>query len=120
MQSVLIPGLLVILPALAEELRAADVPKACGTICGPIVELSNICDIDPNEADEGSNERKKLRLRGTEENEDGEEAIEAECICKNTSFDVANVMALCASCISQSGGTTEGIVAILRYLRLAL
>lgn len=118
MHSILIPGLLVILPALAEELRAADVPKACETICGPIVELSNICDIDPNEADEGSDERKKLRLRGTEELEDGEEAIEADCICKNTSFDVANIMALCASCISQNGGTTEGIAPVLCSLRL--
>ncbi|KAG9252437.1 uncharacterized protein F5Z01DRAFT_751933 [Emericellopsis atlantica] len=107
MHSVLIPGLLVILPALAEELRAADVPKACETICGPIVELTNTCDIDPSEANDGNDERKKLRLRGTEEDEDGDEAIEAECICKNTSFDVANIMALCASCIAQNGGTTE-------------
>ena len=32
--------------SLAEELTTNDVPLACANICGPIVELSALCDID--------------------------------------------------------------------------
>ncbi|KAL6404525.1 hypothetical protein AUP68_13918 [Ilyonectria robusta] len=98
--------LAAVIPAtLGEELRADDVPSACETICQPIVELTNTCDIDPNETDNDNDKRKKLRLRGRGESE---EAIEANCICTNKSFDVAAVMALCASCMAQNSQTTEG------------
>ncbi|KAH6974750.1 hypothetical protein EDB80DRAFT_757810 [Ilyonectria destructans] len=99
-------GLAAVIPAvLAEELRADDVPSACTTICQPIVDLTNTCDIDPNEADNDNDKRRKLRLRESDESD--EEAIEANCICTNTSFDVAVVMALCASCMSQNSQSTE-------------
>ncbi|KAH6697508.1 hypothetical protein F5X68DRAFT_226878 [Plectosphaerella plurivora] len=97
-------GLAAILPVLAEELNAADVPAACGTICGPIVTLTNTCDIDPNEKSSDNDKRRSIRMRATE---DAEEATEANCICTNKSFDVAGVMALCASCIAQNMGKTE-------------
>ncbi|KAL6409065.1 hypothetical protein AUP68_05434 [Ilyonectria robusta] len=101
-------GLTAVIPtAWAEELRADDVPSACTTICQPIVDLTNTCDIDPNETDK----RRKLRLRKSDES--GEEAIEANCICTNTSFDVAAVMALCASCMSQNSQSTEDVDKIM-------
>lgn len=104
--TILLATLAAVIPAaLAEELRAADVPSACTTICQPIVDLTNTCDIDPNEADTDNDKRRKLRLRETEESD---EAIEANCICTNKSFDVAGVMGLCASCISQNGNTSDG------------
>lgn len=105
--TLLLACLTAVIPAiLAEELRAADVPSACTTICQPIVELTNTCDVDPNEADTDNDKRRKLRLRETE---DADEAIEANCICTNESFNVAGVMALCGSCIAQNGNSTDGI-----------
>jgi hypothetical protein len=105
--AILLTALAVAIPsALAEELRADDVPSACTTICQPIVDLTNTCDIDPNEGDADDDDQgKKLRLR---QSEDDEEAVEASCICKNKSFDVAAVMALCASCMAQNSQDTEG------------
>lgn len=99
-------ALAVVVPAvLAEELRAGDVPSACTAICQPIISLTNTCDIDSNEKD--GNKRKRQILYPRAEG-DSDEAIEAECICKNKSFDVANIMALCASCITQNGHKKKG------------
>lgn len=104
--TILLTSLAAVIPAtLSEELRAADVPSACTAICQPIVDLTNTCDIDPNEMDMDNDNRRRLRLRQTGESD---EAIEANCICTNKSFDVAGVMGLCASCISQNGNTSDG------------
>lgn len=43
--------------SLAEELTTNDVPLACANICGPIVELSALCDID------GSTRQLELKKR---------------------------------------------------------
>jgi cobalamin biosynthesis Mg chelatase CobN len=103
---IILPILAAVIPAaLAEELRAGDVPVACTTICKPIVDLTNTCDIDPNEINTDDDKKRKLRLRDTEE---PDEAIEANCICTNKSFDVARVMGLCASCIAQNGDPING------------
>jgi len=98
--------------ASSEELKASDVPQACTTICGPIVTLTNTCDIDPNM---NSTRRRGMLLRRDAEGdtngveEDGpDEAIEAQCICKNTSFNVGRVVALCVACLVQNKGKTEG------------
>jgi hypothetical protein len=105
--TIFLAGLAAVIPAtLAEELRADDVPSACKTICQPIVDLTNTCDIDPKEADKDNDKRIKLRLR---ERNEAEESIEANCICTNKSFNVAAVMALCASCMVQNSQDTEGI-----------
>ncbi|KAH7230637.1 uncharacterized protein BKA55DRAFT_525672 [Fusarium redolens] len=105
--TVFLAGLAAVIPVtLAEELRADDVPSACKTICQPIVDLTNTCDIDPKEADKDNEKRTKLRLR---ERSEAEEGIEANCICTNKSFDVAAVMALCASCMVQNNQETEVI-----------
>lgn len=106
LSAIFITGLAAILPAFAEELRAADVPAACESICESIVKLTGICDVDPNEGDADNDKRRGLRFREVEE---ADEVIEANCICTNKSFDVASVMALCASCIAQNGTTTEGM-----------
>ncbi|KAJ3455217.1 hypothetical protein MRS44_013817 [Fusarium solani] len=105
--TIFLAGLAAIIPAaLAEELRADDVPSACKAICQPIVDLTNTCDVDPNEADKDNDKRRKLRLR---ESNEADEAIEANCICTNKSFDVAAVMALCASCMAQNSQNTEDV-----------
>ncbi|KAF2193595.1 hypothetical protein K469DRAFT_541092, partial [Zopfia rhizophila CBS 207.26] len=83
--------------SIAEELNAADVPSACTTICKPIVQLTNACDVDPGKVNDDDND-------GPE----SDEAIEAQCICSNKSFNVGSIAALCASCIQQNGnGTAE-------------
>lgn len=92
-------------PAEYQSIYRADTPDISFQICQPIVTLTNTCDVDPNETDTDNDKRKKLRLRASEE---ADESIEANCICTNKSFDVAGVMALCASCISQNGKTTDG------------
>ncbi|KAI9155616.1 Protein CAP22 [Paramyrothecium foliicola] len=108
---IFIAALGAIAPVVAEELNAKDVPAACATICEPIVQLTNTCDIDPQEADnDGDDKRKRLRLRA----EADEEAVEANCICTNRSFDVANVMALCASCITQNGKASDDMDTMMR------
>ncbi|EXA31376.1 hypothetical protein FOVG_17348 [Fusarium oxysporum f. sp. pisi HDV247] len=109
--TVFLAGLAAVIPVtLAEELRADDVPSACKTICQPIVDLTNTCDIDPKEADKDNEKRTKLRLR---ERSEAEEGIEANCICTNKSFDVAAVMALCASCMVQNNQETEDVDKIM-------
>ncbi|KAH7381876.1 hypothetical protein BKA64DRAFT_684455 [Cadophora sp. MPI-SDFR-AT-0126] len=80
----------------SEELDSNDVPTACTTICKPIVELTSICDVD-NDTDKT----------------ESDDAIEATCICSNTSFNVGSIAALCASCISQNGATTNDMTQIL-------
>ncbi|KAL4728178.1 hypothetical protein ACLX1H_004915 [Fusarium chlamydosporum] len=91
--------------SMAEELDAKDVPASCKTICQPIVDLSNTCDIDPKE--NKTKDRRGdflLAIRSK-----AEEAVEANCICTNKSFDVATVMALCASCMAQNSSDAEDV-----------
>jgi hypothetical protein len=103
--TIVLVGLAAVIPAtLAEELRADDVLSACTTICQPIVDLTTTCDIDPEEADT-DNDKRRLRLR---QRDGADEAIEAECICTNKSFDVEGVMALCVSCKAQNSDDIEG------------
>ncbi|KAJ4244356.1 hypothetical protein NW762_014483 [Fusarium torreyae] len=90
--------------SIAEELSTDDVPTACKTICQPIVNLTNACDIDPKGPEKPSDERRDLVML---DHEDDDEPIEAACICTNKSFDVAGVMGLCASCISQNSKDTQ-------------
>src|SRR3569833_4344841 len=92
--------------ACSEELSATDVPSACTAICGPMVTLTNTCDINP-----GSVTARMRRRRADNDNQgddESDETIEAQCICRNTSFDVGGVAALCAACISQNGKNTDG------------
>jgi len=45
---------------------------------------------------------------GAKKAQEDEEAVEAQCICLNDSFDVRSVAELCASCIQQSGDNGSG------------
>ncbi|KAF5012797.1 hypothetical protein FDECE_1159 [Fusarium decemcellulare] len=65
-----------------------DIPRACDTICDPIVDLTRACDTD---------------LRGDQDRT--EDRLEAQCVCTNDSFDVGRVAALCADCIRQNRQT---------------
>ncbi|KAH6641866.1 hypothetical protein F5144DRAFT_483873 [Chaetomium tenue] len=103
--------------AHAEELNASDVPNACKVICGPIVTLTGTCDVDP----ETETRRRGLRQRADDDDADDEldEAVEAQCICNNTSFNVRSVAALCAACISQNGKTTDDMDRIMSQCSFA-
>lgn len=104
--AILLAGFAAIIPfSLAEELNADDVPSACKTICQPIVDLSNTCDIDPKENRIRDKRGDFFLVARSKE----EEAIEANCICTNESFDVESVMALCASCMQQNSDDAEGM-----------
>ncbi|RBR21963.1 uncharacterized protein FIESC28_04676 [Fusarium coffeatum] len=109
--AVLLAGFAAILPfSLAEELSADDVPSACKTICQPIVELSNTCDIDPKENKIHDKRGDFFLVARSKE----EEAIEANCICTNKSFDVESVMALCASCMQQNSDDAEDVEKMMK------
>ncbi|KAH7364050.1 hypothetical protein BKA65DRAFT_490304 [Rhexocercosporidium sp. MPI-PUGE-AT-0058] len=101
--SLVVFSTIMIGPVLAEELDSKDVPTACTTICKPIVDLTSTCDVD-NDTDKT----------------ESDDAIEATCICSNTSFNVASIAALCASCISQNGATTDGTCLLLFFPRTLL
>lgn len=137
MRSFVVPLLLLvptISPSGAEELEAEDVPAACATICGPVVLLSNACDVDFDDDDDEyelsrraessqqhdpdtptmttyapprstAGHRSSRRRRRSDAAEDQAERF---CMCRNTSFDVAGVTALCASCLAQNQGPSDG------------
>ncbi|KAH7129411.1 hypothetical protein B0J13DRAFT_611186 [Dactylonectria estremocensis] len=69
------------------QLDNDDVPNACKAICKPIVTLTQACEVD---------------LSGSDDTDRNENRLEAQCICTNDSFDVANIAALCADCMRQS------------------
>ncbi|QGI66306.1 hypothetical protein CEK27_010277 [Fusarium fujikuroi] len=103
--AMLLTTLALFLPAaFAEELSADDVPTACKTICQPVVNLTNACDIDPKGPEKHSDRRRDLVIL---DHEDDDEPIEAACICTNKSFDIEGVMGLCASCMAQNSKDTE-------------
>ncbi|KAF5711990.1 hypothetical protein FMUND_8672 [Fusarium mundagurra] len=109
--AILLAALVAFIPtAFAEELSADDVPAACKTICQPIVNLTNACDIDPKGPEKHSDRRRDLVIL---DHEDDDEPIEAACICTNKSFDVEGVMGLCASCMAQNSKDTEDIDKIM-------
>ncbi|CVK91723.1 uncharacterized protein FPRN_09557 [Fusarium proliferatum] len=109
--AILLTTLALFLPAaFAEELSADDVPTACKTICQPVVNLTNACDIDPKGPEKHSDRRRDLIIL---DHEDDDEPIEAACICTNKSFDVEGVMGLCASCMAQNSKDTEDIDKIM-------
>ncbi|GKU02958.1 hypothetical protein FLAG1_06353 [Fusarium langsethiae] len=76
---------LLLLARADVSLDRDDIPRACDTICNPIVDLTRACDTD---------------LRGDRDRE--EDRLEAQCVCTNNSFNVARVAALCADCIHQN------------------
>ncbi|SCO86433.1 uncharacterized protein FRV6_10560 [Fusarium oxysporum] len=109
--TIILAALVAFVPAaFSEELNADDVPTACKTICQPIVNLTNACDIDPKGPEKHSDRRRDLVIL---DHEDDDEPIEAACICTNKSFDVEGVMGLCASCMAQNSKDTEDIDKIM-------
>lgn len=133
MWSLIAPLLLVsaVLPTIAEELDAKDVPAACITICTPVVMLSNACDVELDDAEEAKLEQEELAQQqrhnylGTattyapprttavpphrrKRDDSAKDQAERFCMCRNTSFDVEGVTGLCASCLAQNGGPDAG------------
>ncbi|KAH7122948.1 hypothetical protein EDB81DRAFT_872576 [Dactylonectria macrodidyma] len=69
------------------QLDNDDVPNACKAICKPIVTLTQACEVD---------------LSGSDDTDRNENRLEAQCVCTNDSFDVANIAGLCADCMRQN------------------
>jgi hypothetical protein len=104
---------LLISMSVSEELNAVDVPSACTTICGPIVQLTDTCNIDPGESEDDAEDSDSGN-----DTPETDEVIESQCICTNMSFDVAGIAGLCASCIQQYGnGTVDGEQILISPLR---
>ncbi|KAF2635507.1 hypothetical protein P280DRAFT_473779 [Massarina eburnea CBS 473.64] len=84
-----------------DPLTSSSVPSECQTICDPIVKLTSTCDV--------TSMRREAKLQAREavpeSDMDKENSAESDCICKNTSFDVKSVTALCASCMGQNAGS---------------
>lgn len=68
------------------ELDSDDIPSQCTDICKPIRDLTKACDVDDDLV----------------RNDRTEHLLEAQCICTNNSFDVANIASLCAACMVQN------------------
>jgi len=80
--------------ANSQSLTAVSVPSLCSDICGPIVKLTSICDVNVEVS------------MPTDMNMD-EMKAEMDCICNNKSFDVKSIMGLCASCMEQNAGSSD-------------
>lgn len=63
-----------------------DIPLACQSICRPVRQLGQTCDVDDDFV------RDRL----------AEDYLTLQCYCLNNSFDVRSITALCASCIQQN------------------
>ncbi|KAF2434814.1 hypothetical protein EJ08DRAFT_431443 [Tothia fuscella] len=66
-----------------------DIPEACKTICRPLTQLSQACQVGSTDSKAGAN-----------------------CICKNTSFDVKQLGSLCTICLTQTNALTDNIKSI--------
>lgn len=72
-----------------------EVPPACKDVCRPLVQLSTTCQ-------SGSTDPK----------------AEADCICKNTSFDVKAVGSLCTICVTQNNALTDSMITLPFKIRI--
>jgi hypothetical protein len=89
-------------PALAEiDLDGDEIPTQCNAVCDPLLNLVRQCNVDDD-------------VVGGDQNED---LLERQCVCTNTSFDVANVAALCASCMEQNVREREDLEDINDLMR---
>ncbi|KAI9146834.1 Protein CAP22 [Paramyrothecium foliicola] len=93
---------------LADQLDADDVPSACVDVCRPIVTLTSICEIDAELANADAVGQQKR------DDDDAEDIAERNCVCNNRSFNVADVMGMCASCLSQNGEDTDDVRDLMR------
>lgn len=89
--AVILAGISPILVSADFDIDRDDIPSACSAICRPLIELTQTCDVRDDQID----------------NDRTEDLLEAQCVCTNDSFDVANFTALCASCMDQNISGTE-------------
>lgn len=90
----IIYALMSLAPLMARadlELSIDDISATCQSICRPVRELSQICDVDGD-------------LVGGQPTED---ALTLQCFCLNTSFDVGTITPLCQSCLMQNPVPTD-------------
>ncbi|KAF2708619.1 hypothetical protein K504DRAFT_534223 [Pleomassaria siparia CBS 279.74] len=78
--------------ASSQALTAVSIPSQCMDICAPIRELTGTCDI--NMAMEMTMDMKSTEMKA-----------EMDCICNNKSFNVKDIMGLCASCMGMNAGS---------------
>ncbi|KAF9873862.1 hypothetical protein CkaCkLH20_08596 [Colletotrichum karsti] len=68
------------------QLDDDDIPTQCNAVCRPIYELGRACEVDDDQV------RDDLT----------EDRLEAQCVCTNSSINVSQYAALCASCMDQN------------------
>lgn len=95
------------------QLDSDEIAAACASVCRPVRELSQTCDVDGDQV-------------GSQTIEDN---LTLQCLCANNSFDIAMITALCASCMQQNPttdsdgpsdylqGTTTNLCTYLLYRR---
>lgn len=90
--------LLALLPAvvLSEiRLNQTDIPQQCRSICQPVTNLTQTCNVSNSTGTATMSNRTQ-------------DLLERQCVCTNESFDVANRTSLCAGCIDQTANNSTG------------
>ena len=91
-------ALLALLPVLdLTELRLneTDVPQQCRSICQPVANLTQTCNLSNGTGTVSMSNRTA-------------DLLERQCVCTNESFDVANRTSLCAGCLEQNSRNSTG------------
>lgn len=89
MHSTFVYTLLSLAPLAARadlQIDTDDISQACSAVCRPSQELSQTCEVNDDLISDDRTEN----------------LLELQCFCLNDSFDVANLTALCASCMQQN------------------
>ncbi|TDZ26828.1 Protein CAP22 [Colletotrichum sidae] len=68
------------------QLDSEDIPTQCTAVCNPIYELGRACEVNDDQ----------IRDDITEDR------LEIQCVCTNSSINVSQYAALCASCMDQN------------------
>ncbi|KAK1586097.1 uncharacterized protein LY79DRAFT_670541 [Colletotrichum navitas] len=83
------------------QLDNDDIPAQCGAVCRPVYDLGRACEVDDD----------LIRDDLTEDR------LEAQCFCTNTSINVSQYAALCASCMEQNTRDRDDLDDISDILR---
>ncbi|KAJ0159222.1 Protein CAP22 [Colletotrichum tanaceti] len=90
-----------------------DIPQDCTAICRPIRDLGNICTVNFNIGQPGNNNN----------SDQTQDALNAQCVCTNNSFDLKNLAPQCNACMIEKvpqdqQRSLEGIQSIMSVCEL--
>ncbi|CCF46233.1 CAP22 [Colletotrichum higginsianum] len=95
------------------RLNTNDIPQDCTAICRPIRDLGNICTVNFNIGQPGNNNN----------SDETQDALDAQCVCTNNSFDLKNLAPQCNACMIEKvpqdqQRSLEGIQSIMNVCEL--